>query len=101
MKRYELAAEARAELREQYDYLIEASGEIDPALRLQEGFEAAADMYAGNPDLGSRDVVEGFRAFLFGTPSNKRGWIAFYRPTGDGIVVLRVFRGVRDFGRLM
>ncbi|MEM7811644.1 MAG: type II toxin-antitoxin system RelE/ParE family toxin [Planctomycetota bacterium] len=99
MSRYEVADRASADLDRQFDYLIEAACSFAPAVRLSEGFREKASLYADNPDLGSRDVAAdpNSRAFLFGTPSNPRGWIAFYRPIEDGIEVLRVFRGERDF----
>lgn len=99
MNRCTVTARAEADLDAQYLYLAEASGSVGPGDRLVASFESNADFYAGNPDLGSRDLTDDpdLRAFPFGTPPGRRGWIAIYRAVGDGIEIVRVFRGSQDF----
>ena len=51
-------------------------------------------LYAEQPEMGEprTDLAEGLRSFPF-----KKNYVVIYRPLEDGIDVLRVFHGARDY----
>lgn len=54
--------------------------------------EAVLALYAGRPHMGRErpEISDGLRSFPFGN------YVVFYRPTADGIAVIRVLHGARD-----
>lgn len=59
-------------------------------------FERKGASYARQPLMGDLrdDLGENLRSFVF-----RRWYVAIYEPLGDGIRVLRVFDGRRDYAR--
>ena len=55
------------------------------------------NQYAHQPEMGEPrdDLEEGLRSFTF-----KKHYVVVYRPLGDGIDVLRVIHGARDYPTL-
>ena len=93
---------ADADLDELAAYLARAAG-IETALRFLDASSATFEAIARSPGIGERrpsarldaaDLrvcrVEGFENYL-----------AFYRTTDAGILIVRVFHGARDLGRMI
>ena len=74
----------------------------ESARRLIQAVEEKCRLYAAHPELGERrpDLGENLRLFLCGTPSQPRNFVVIYRPIEDGIEVVRIFRGSRDYPSL-
>lgn len=66
------------------------------AEQIVRGIHAKCDVYAAQPALGSprQDLGEDFRAF------HHTRYVIVYRPIADGIEVVRVVDGARDFTEL-
>lgn len=81
-----------AELDLQEIWLRVARRDLAAADRLFREIEDRCDLYATAPEMGQpRDDYEpGLRSFTV------RRFIVFYRPTDEGIRVLRVIPGARD-----
>jgi len=76
--------------------IVRYIGAQDPtaALRLTDRLEAACWRLARDPGVGQSrpDLVPGIRFFPVGN------YLLFYREHDDGIQVLRVLHGARDYG---
>jgi len=72
------------------------------ALRLVEAIESAANLYAANPLLGTErpDLGENIRVFSSGTKSNPHSCVVAYRPTIEGIEIVRIIRSGQNFTKL-
>jgi toxin ParE1/3/4 len=66
------------------------------ALRHLERLEEACWDLAKNPELGAarNDILPQLRVWSVGS------YIIFYRPSDDGVEIIRVVHGARDFGAL-
>ncbi len=64
--------------------------------RFLDALNEKLQLYASQPQLGELrpDLGEGIRVFAFGN------YVVVYRPLEDGIDVLRVFEGHRDYPAL-
>ena len=88
--------QARRDLAESADYIARDS--LDAALRFLDAAEAAFELLAAMPQMGT---LCGFRS---PEASGLRMWsirgfqnyIVFYRPLEDGVDVVRVIHGARD-----
>jgi toxin ParE1/3/4 len=62
-----------------------------------EAFRRKCEPYAHQPEMGDlrTELGDDLRSFTF-----MRNYVAIYRPLEDGIDVLRVFHGARDYVRL-
>lgn len=89
---------ARLDLLEAVAYLAERSEAS--ARRFRTEAEATFRRLAGLPGLGTRyDSSRPDLADLRYLPISRfRNWIVFYRPTSEGIEVVRVLHGARDLG---
>ncbi|WP_337174982.1 type II toxin-antitoxin system RelE/ParE family toxin [Paludisphaera sp.] len=92
---------ARIDLVQAVAYLAERS-ESAPLRFLAEA-EATFARLARFPGMGARyDSIELEYATIRYMPISKfRSWIVFYRPTPDGIEVVRVLHGARDVGSVL
>lgn len=79
------------------DYIGVERGNPHAAREFLTEFYRKCEVYARQPEMGDmrKDLSEGIRSFTF-----KRNYVVIYRPLDDGIDVLRVFHGVRDYRRL-
>jgi toxin ParE1/3/4 len=86
-----LRPRAERDLADLYAYVAERDGD-DRALAVLRRFEEAMARRAAFPLSGRArdDLRPGLRSFPVG------GWVVFYRPLADGILVTRVLRGERD-----
>jgi toxin ParE1/3/4 len=94
MARIVYSPRARADLNEIWDYI--AADNIAAADRVAARFDSIFDLLAQRPRMGRlRDeIAEGVRTFPAGN------YLLLYRPTNDGIDVLRVIHGARDLGSI-
>ena len=77
-------------------WLFVAGQSVDSADRLQDRVLAICQSLAEQPGMGEArpDLKDGLRVFPVGN------YIIFYRPEPDGIEVVRVLHGARDYARL-
>ncbi|MGC1274275.1 MAG: type II toxin-antitoxin system RelE/ParE family toxin [Planctomycetaceae bacterium] len=77
-------------------YLGEVRRNPSAARKLIDEFECKAAVYARQPKMGDlrNDLEDDLRSFTF-----RRWYVAVYRPLADGIDVLRVFDGRRDYAK--
>ena len=94
MNRPSFSSTARNDLNEIVEYI--AQHNVSAARRLVEQIEEACRTLARHPKLGTRrdELLADLRVFPV------RKYVICYRPTGDGIDVIRVVHGARDFDRL-
>lgn len=85
-----LTPDADADLDEAANYLGERNEAA--AVRFLREFRARARLHAAHPRLGRPrdDLQPGLRSFVAGR------YVVFFRPSADGIEVLRVLHGSRD-----
>lgn len=87
----------------QVDYYLLEVGSLDPAERFVVALEETLELLVGNPGIGSarefaRNELAGVRSF----PVKSFGrHLIFYRPTEQGIEILRVLHGARDLGAIL
>lgn len=89
---------ARLDLLEAVAYLAERNEASARRFRMEA--EATFRRLAGMPGLGARyDSNRPDLADIRYLPISRfRNWIVFYRPTSEGIEVVRVLHGTRDLG---
>lgn len=94
MKRPSFSPSARNDLDEIVEYI--AQHNADAARRLVEQIEEACRTLARHSGIGTRrdELQTGLRVFPV------RKYVICYRPTEDGIDVIRIVHGARDFDRL-
>ena len=87
---------AARDLDEIFDYIAIQGGRPATAERLIRDLAEKCQRYAAQPGMGTArpDLSEDFRVF-----SHKR-YVVVYRPLADGIEVLRVVHGARDYPHL-
>ncbi|REJ69639.1 MAG: type II toxin-antitoxin system RelE/ParE family toxin [Planctomycetota bacterium] len=92
MSRVTVTAGARRDLKEIGRYIAEQSQSLDLALRFLDRIDQKCQLYAANPELGTRrrDLGESTRCFSVGD------YVAFYEPGQGEICVLLVVHGARD-----
>jgi len=73
------------------------------ALSLVRAIKEACQLIAQNPFLGEArpELGNGIRIFSCGAKSNPRGYVLVYRPKDEGIEIVRIFRGSRDYPNLL
>jgi toxin ParE1/3/4 len=91
MNALHFSPEAAQDLNDIYDYLVQHSPAA--AARTTQALERACRLLARLPGMGTAcdDLRPGMRKF----PSGR--YVIFYRPTDDGIEVVRILHGARDF----
>jgi toxin ParE1/3/4 len=94
MKRFTLSPRAQADIEEIWDYTVEHwnVGQAEVYLRK---IKAAVEAVADDPRLGRScdEVRAGYRKYPAGSH------ILFYRPTPDGIDIVRILHQRMDFER--
>jgi len=102
MPRVLKSTDAEHDLLALYLYVGREDRSPEGAERLLRAIDEKCKLYATNPLLGTErpDLGENLRIFPCGTKSNPHEWVVIYRPIDDGIEIVRVFRGSRDFPRL-
>ena len=92
MSRPRFSPSSRRDLLEILDNI--AKDNLEAALRHVERLEEACWMLARNPLAGTKrdDLLSGLRCWSVGN------YVIFYQPLKDGIEVLRVLHGARDYG---
>jgi len=88
--------QARRDLAEAADYIARDS--LDAARRFLDAAEAAFELLAAMPEMGTRcnfrsPTASGIRMWSIRGFQN---YIVFYRPLDDGVDVVRVIHGARD-----
>ena len=96
MPRAEFDPDALADLDAIYDYIGRVSRSADRADEVVDRIHRACELYANQPGMGEQrpDLGPGLRTFAV-SPH-----VVIYRPFDDGIRVLRVFDGRRDYPAL-
>ena len=92
-----ISPEAEADLDSIWYYIATQSGNIDLADRFVESLTENFYLLARNPYLGRRrdeDLRPGLRSLPAGD------YVIIYRIAGDGVLILKVVRGSRDFKAL-
>jgi toxin ParE1/3/4 len=94
MSRCDFSPQARIDLVEIHDFV--ANDRIEAAARLLERLEETCQFLAEHPELGERreELSASLRCFAVGN------YAVFYRRVGDGIEIVRVLSGARDFEAL-
>ena len=94
MSQFTVTDRAKADLRGIWAYV--AQNNVDAADHLAATIVGKYRLLAKHPRLGpARDEFEsGLRSFVVGS------YLIFYRPTDEGIEVVRVLSGVRDLDAL-
>lgn len=97
MSRYELAAEAEADLDAIFQHIATVSGPR-AAMRVMQEFRRAFRTLADAPRAGHarRDLTE--RPFLFW-----RTWsyLIAYNPEAEPLLIMRIIHGARDVGEIL
>jgi plasmid stabilization system protein ParE len=94
------SAQARVDVDDIYDFIARQDRRpltADRAVQsLEKACEGYAEAFAAGSSIGTRrpTLGEGYRIF-----SHKR-WVVVFRPAVDGIEVMRVVDGSRDYSRL-
>ena len=90
------ARQARADLRSIAEYIGQESGSREIAKRFLDTVNRRCQAYAAQPQSAELrpELGQGIRCFAV------RSYIVFYQNRGDGINVLRVIHGSRDWGSL-
>lgn len=94
MSRFILSPRAQADLDGIWDYTVETWG-VDQAERYVRLIAEAINVIAASPVRGKRcaHIREGYRKYPAGSH------VLFYRPTGEGIDVVRILHQQMDFDR--
>ena len=94
MARYVISDEAPEDLVEIWAYI--ATDSENAASRTLDVIYERFQLLAENPMIGQSrpELLHALRSFAAGS------YIIFYRPTDDGICILRVINGARDIGTL-
>jgi toxin ParE1/3/4 len=100
--RYSVSPAADQDLDDQAGYLAQAAS-LETALRF---YDAAATTFAKiacNPGMGERRASARLRLadLRVGRVEGFEKHLIFYRPTDDGIEIVRVLHGARDLDRLL
>jgi len=87
---------ADRDLTEIATYIGEVNCSPDAARRFLDQLNEKLKLYATQPEMGELrpDLADGVRIFSFGN------YVVVYRPLADGIDVLRIFEGHRDYPTL-
>ena len=90
MSRYRLSKQSRSDLDDIWLYI--ASDSVTAADRLIDEFAGKFQMLAKQPGMGRtrEELAESLRSFPVGN------YVIFYRPTQDGIEIVRILSGFRD-----
>ena len=88
--------EALADLDAIYDYIGIEKQSPRAADRFMDELQEKLEAYARQPEMGESrpELDESLRSFTF-----KKNYVVIYRPVDEGIDVLRVLHGARDYGR--
>jgi plasmid stabilization system protein ParE len=97
MSRAEVEAQAWKDVIAIAEYLADGAKNPAAGVRLLAVFDRKCETYARQPTMGDlrEDLGENLRSFTF-----RRWYVAIYRPQENGICVLRVFDGRREYGSL-
>ena len=94
MARFKLTALARSDLREIRDFIAEDNPQA--ATRYMRILKEKCQRLADTPGLGvQREEYCGLHRFPVGD------YLIFYRPTAEGIEVIRILHGARDIQRIL
>jgi len=101
MSRVRQLIRARLDLVEIIAYLAEQSE--DAARRFRREAQATFERLAGMPGMGTRYTPDEptYGELRYFPVSKFRNHLVFYRPTPDGIEVVRVLHGARDIGAIL
>ena len=96
MPQAEWTPKAKQELEDIHDFIGVERRSQTAAEKLVRDIHKKADLYATQPEMGTArpDLGESFRVF------RHKSYIIVYRPIADGIEVLRVVDGRRDYRHL-
>ena len=88
---------ADADLIEIADYIHRRSGSAEVAFRFLDKIEVKCRLYAGNSELGDLRLDLGANVRSFPLDN----FVVIYEPQPDGILVLMVTRGARNYAPLL
>jgi toxin ParE1/3/4 len=88
--------EAISDIKEIARYLAHQQHRREAARRFVQDLAQKARIYATQPRMGTArpDLCENCRCFTL------KRWVVIYQPLDDGILLLRVVDGARDFERI-
>ena len=94
MPQVEIDSHAVADIDQIYDFIAIENQSPQAATRFIWELHSKFNQYAHQPEMGEPryDLEEGLRSFTF-----KKHYVVVYRPLEDGIDVLRVIHGARDY----
>lgn len=79
------------------DYIHRRSGSVEVAFRFLDRIDAKCRLYSGNPDMGDARADLGLNIRSFPLDN----FVVIYEPLDDGILVLMVTRGARQYASLL
>lgn len=90
-------SQALTDIKEIVHYLADEKMALEAALSFYDELETKSQQYARQPEMGTlrEDLLPELRCF-----SVKRWYLVFYRETNQGIEILRVLHGARDFKKV-
>jgi toxin ParE1/3/4 len=96
MAQARLLPEARDDLREIATYIAVQDARPETAEKMIDAILDKCDLIATQPFMGTPrpDLGEGYRL------SPIKRWVIVFRPTDEGIEVMRIVDGARDFKKL-
>jgi toxin ParE1/3/4 len=99
---YRVSPAANRDIDDQAEFLVQSAG-LETALRFYESTERTFQELAQMPGIGeglssTRPPLQGLRVCtVAGFPNH----LVFYRPTADGVEVVRILHGTRDIDRIL
>ena len=102
MTNVRLSPQADQDIDEQFSYLVDQAS-LDVALRFLEATQEAFQTLVQMPEMGAKrnfrnPMLEGLRMWPI---KGFQRYLVFYRPTDNGIDVIRVLHAARDIGSLL
>ncbi len=96
MPQLEISRRALIDIDQIYDYIGIQNHSRQAANKFVRELNKKMAAYSRQPELGEMrdDLNEGLRSFPF-----KKNYVVIYRPLEDGIDVLRIFHGARNYGQ--
>jgi toxin ParE1/3/4 len=94
MSRVLWTPESRCDIKDIARYLAHEQHRRQAAQRFVQELDRKSRLYATQPLMGTArpELGEEYRCFTH------QRWVVIYRPLDDGILILRVVDGARDFG---
>jgi toxin ParE1/3/4 len=100
--RYVVLPAADRDLDEQAEYLVQV-GTLETGLRFLDAVDITFSFLAGNPEIGTlrKSKIPALAEVRFWPVRGFEKHLIFYRPTANGVEIVRVLHGRRDLESLL